>query len=152
MIVIRNATVKDIARIQSIKPSLTITVIEERLDQQRQDKAEFLVLEKNGEIVSFVVLKWTGKKTHPEYPDMADLYTKREERNKGYGTLLIKECEKHAQAKGFIKIGLCVNPTLNPQAKSLYENLGYKHDGRQSYVDGVYNGTKDWVIDLEKDL
>ena len=83
---------------------------------------------------------------------MADLYTKKEERNKGYGTLLIKECEKHAQAKGFIKIGLCVNPTLNPRVKSFYEGLGYKHDGRKSYIDGVYNGTRDWVVDLEKDL
>lgn len=152
MIKIRKATNKDILEIQKLRPDLTVDKIKERLDSQDKKEAEFLVLEKDGEIVSFVVLKWTGKKTHPEYPDMADLYSKKEERNKGYGTSLIKECERQVKEKGFYKIGLCVNPTLNPVAKSFYENQGYKHDEGKSYVDGVYNGTKDWVIDLKKDL
>lgn len=152
MITIRNAAVKDVTQLQSLRPSLTSETVQERLKQQKQDQAEFLVLEKDGKIISFVVLKWSGKKTHPEYPDMGDLFTRETERGKGFGTLLVKECEKRAKEKGFKKIGLCVNPTLNPQAKSFYENLGYKHDGGKPYVDGVYNGTKDWVIDLEKDL
>jgi GNAT superfamily N-acetyltransferase len=150
--IIKIATDQDISKIQKMRQSLTRNIIVERLHLQYKQKAELLVLEKDNEIISYVFLKWNGKETHPEYPDMEDLFTKETERGRGFGTLLIKECEKRAKEKGFSKLGLAVNHKLNPKAKKLYEKLGYKHDGRKSYVDGIYNGTKDWVIDLEKDL
>jgi hypothetical protein len=45
-----------------------------------------------------------------------------------------------------------VNPTENVRAKALYERLGYVPTGERSYVDDVYDGHEDWVIDLEKQL
>jgi len=149
---IRKATLKDIKQLIKVKPSLTDEHIVERLKRQGEGLVEYLVLEVNNEIVSFILLKWHGKETHPEYPDMEDLFTREDQRAKGYATTLIKECEKLARERGFKKIGLAANPDLNENARKLYEKLDYHHDGGKSYVDGIYNGVEDWVINLEKSL
>ena len=149
---IRLATKFDNESLKKIKSFLDNKTIEERLKKQEDRKAEFLILEDEGEPISYVLLKWEGKKTHPEYLDMEDLYTKEELRGKGYATSLIKECEKRAKERGYNKIGLAVNPDKNLNARKLYEKLGYKHDGGKSYVDAIYNGVEDWVIDLEKEM
>lgn len=149
---IRRATSKDVDHLKKVKPSLTGEQAEERLKKQEEKLVEYLVLEKDGEIVSFVLLKWQGKKSHPEYPDMEDLFTREDQRGKGFATNLIRECETLAKQKGFNKIGLAVNPELNENAHRLYTKLGYCHDGKKSYVDGVYDGVEDWVVDLEKKL
>ena len=72
MVKIRNATNKDITKILKLRPDLTVDKTQERLDLQDKKEAEFFILEKDGEIVSYVFLKWKGKKTHPEYPDLGD--------------------------------------------------------------------------------
>lgn len=149
---IRKASLKDTSQLKEVKPNLEDGRINKHLKEQTENKAEFLVLETDKKVSGFIFLKYYGKRTHPDYPDMEDLYTKESERGKGYGSALIAECERLAKEKGFKKIGLAVNPTENQKAKNLYEHLGYKHDGRKSYVDGVYNGIEDWCIDLEKDL
>lgn len=149
---IRKATLKDIAQLKKVKPSLTDEQAVERLKRQGEKLVEYLVLEINGEIVSFVLLKWHGKESHPEYPDMEDLYTREDRRGTGFATKLIKECEKMVRERDYKKIGLAANPDLNENAHQLYENLGYRHDGKKSYIDGIYNGVEDWVVDLEKEL
>ena len=45
-----------------------------------------------------------------------------------------------------------MNPLLNARAKTLYERLGYRDSGRSVYLDGIYDGDADWVIDLMKRL
>lgn len=152
MIRIRLAQEEDIPDLQKVKPILSAEQARERIKRQSVGEVEFLVLEKDNGIVSFVLLKWRGKKTHPKYPDMEDLYTRESERLRGYGSVLIAECEKRAGKKGFTKIGLAVNSELNDPARKLYEKLGYLHDGGRSYVDAVYDGVEDWCIDMEKDL
>ena len=57
-----------------------------------------------------------------------------------------------AKERGCDRLGLAVNPDDNPAARRLYERLGYRHDGGEKYLDGVYNGFEDWVIDLEKEI
>ena len=49
-------------------------------------------------------------------------------------------------------MGLAVNQTENPRAVKFYQRLGYKHDGGEKYLDGIYDGMEDWVIDMEKEL
>jgi ribosomal protein S18 acetylase RimI-like enzyme len=150
---IRKATLDDIGELKKVKTSLTDEQIVDRIKRQKDAKdIDYLVYEKDGELVSFVILKWKGKETHPEYPDMEDLHTKESERTKGYATKLIDKCEELAREHGFTKIGLAVNPDSNSYARRLYEKLGYKHDGGKSYLDGIYNGVEDWVIDMEKEL
>jgi|SRR5215469_3944174 len=46
-------------------------------------------------------------------------------RRKGVATALIREAERLAKAKGCVQIGLEVGSTDNPDAKRLYEHLGY---------------------------
>ncbi|MFA6602223.1 MAG: GNAT family N-acetyltransferase [Candidatus Shapirobacteria bacterium] len=148
--IIRNVTPADYESLKIIKPSLDLETVTNRLNRQNKGEVEFLVLEDNFELVSFVLLKWNGKETHPEYPDMEDLYTKEDKRGKGYGSLLIKECERKAKKKGFSKIGLAVNPQENDHANQLYQHLGYQPTGEKTYVDGIYSGVEDWCIDMEK--
>lgn len=149
---IRRVNKSDKGKLKEIKPSITEDKIDKRLGRQSQKKVDFLILEDKGLPMSFVLLKWDGKPTHPECPDIEDLYTKEDFRGKGYGAKLIKECENRAVKKGFRKICLAVNPTQNLKAKSYYEKLGFRHDGGKKYVDGVYEGVEDWVIDMEKKL
>lgn len=152
MEIIRRAVLADMPQLMKVKPALSDEHAVERIKRQAEGLVEYLVLETNGEIVSFVLLKWHGKATHPEYPDMEDLFTREDQRGKGYGSKLISECERLAGEKRFKKIGLAANPDLNEHARKLYEKLGYKHDGGKGYVDGVYNGVEDWCIDMEKAL
>jgi len=149
---IRKATLKDIDQLKKVKPSLNDGQVVERLKRQGEKLVEYLVLEKDEEIVSFVLLKWHGKESHLEYPDIEYLYTREDRRGKGFATKLIKKCEKLVKRKGLKKIGLAANPDLKENARRLYEKLGYHHDGGKPYIDGIYDGVEDWVVDLEKRL
>lgn len=149
---IRNATSGDVDQILKIKSGIDLETINTRLEKQSQGLVEFLVVEDDNNLVSFVFLKWQGKATHPQYPDMEDLYTRQQFRGRGYATALIKKCEQLSHQKGFTKIGLAVNPDLNQLALQFYQHLGYQSTNEPSYIDGVYNGVEDWCIDLEKNL
>ena len=148
----RQANKNDFAALQAIKPELDEKSFLENLRQQEQGQLDWLVAEDNREAVAYVQLKWRGKTTHPDYPDLVDLYTKESARGKGYATQLIQECERLVKERGFTKIGMAANIDPDCPARKLYAKLGYVHDGKEQYVDGVYNGVEDWVIDLEKHL
>ena len=51
--------------------------------------------------------------------------TRVEYRRRGVATALIREAERLAKTQGCTHIGLEVGSTDNPEAKRLYENLGY---------------------------
>ena len=136
-----------------IKPRYGAEDIAERFRWLEQDvDGTWLLLTCSTDIIGWCVVVWSGKKTHPKYPDMQDLFIRPEHRNKGYGRRLIRAIERMAKARGHGKIGLAVNPDHNQVARRLYEGLGYRHDGGQKYLDGVYGDSEDWVIDLEKDI
>lgn len=100
----------------------------------------------------WALIAWQGKASALAFPDLFDLYVQPGWRNQGIGTQIIMECEQLVRAAGHHKIGLAVNPDLNPQAYLLYQRLGYTAPSHHKYLDGVYNGVEDWVIDLEKSL
>ncbi len=54
-------------------------------------------------------------------------------RRKGVATALIQEAERLAKAKGCTRIGLEVGSTDNPDAKRLYEKLGYVDWGQGEF-------------------
>lgn len=149
--IIRNVKPEDATSLQAIR-HLDEPLIAHRLATQASGATEFLVVEAAGQLVSFVVLKYYGKETYPYIPDIEDLYTKVEERGKGYATALLAACESRAKARGFTQISLAAGVDPTDPARRLYEKLGYRYDGKVSYVDGVYNGVQDWVIDMIKDL
>jgi ribosomal protein S18 acetylase RimI-like enzyme len=150
--IIRPATPHDIRAITRLKDIQDDSRYIKRVSETAEGVASYLLAEENGELVGQIFLKYYGTPTYPGYPNMEDLLVSDRFRQRGIGTALIVDCEKLASEKGFTKIGLSVNPQLNPQAKLLYEQLGYASVGGEPYLSGVYNGTEDWVIDLAKEL
>ncbi len=148
--VIRKAIINDFDKLREVKPEFDEGTLKKRIEMQSKGEAEFLILEVDDKPVSFVLFKWIGKPTHPEYPDIEDLYTKADARGKGYGSILLYECENLAKKGGYNKIGLAVNPDENDNAHRLYMKLGFKDVGESKYLDGIYNGIEDWAIDMEK--
>jgi GNAT superfamily N-acetyltransferase len=152
MLKVRLATKSDKNEILLINPLLSKTIITYRLSQQEKKEAEYLVIDDGIHLLGQVFLKWYGKQTHPEYPDIENIYIKGSERGKGYGALLVKECEKRTKDKGYSKIGLAVNHEVNCPEQKLYRKLGYRHDGKSTYTLELYPGIKERVIDMEKSL
>lgn len=139
--------------LSQIKPGYDINNIVERFRWLAENvNGTWYICKQDNLIIGWCVAVWSGKKTHPEYPDMQDLFIRPEHRNKRYGTQLISEIEKIVKARGYDSLGLAVNPDTNQDARRLYERLGYQHDGKEQYLDGIYGGFEDWVIDLEKKL
>lgn len=149
---IRLATSNDIPKITKLKGIEDEQRYSQRIHESQTGNSAYLLAEENGEILGQVFLKYYGTPDYPTYPNMEDLIVAENHRGHGLGTALINECERLSKEKGFKMIGLSVNPTLNTQAKSLYEKLGYKSVGNEPYLSGIYNGTEDWVIDLVKQL
>jgi GNAT superfamily N-acetyltransferase len=100
----------------------------------------------------WALIQWQGKPTAPTYPDLFDLYVYPGWRGHGIGTQILGACEQIVHDAGHKQLGLAVNPDLNPRAYLLYQNLGYVAISQDKYLDGVYDGVEDWVIDLEKNL
>lgn len=124
----------------------------ERLQQMEEGSVVYLVVEDAGKLVAHVLLRLEGMETEPGFPNINDLHVLEERRNEGIGTKLLSEAEKQMKERGYTKISLAVNPTLNPNAKRLYEKLGYKQTETPTYLDGVYDGDEDWVVDMIKEL
>ena len=100
----------------------------------------------------WALIQWDGKPTAPDCPDLNDLYVHPTWRGQGIGTQILAACEQIVLARGFARLGLAVNPDHNPRAYALYQRLGYSAISPHKYIDGIYNGVEDWVIDLEKQL
>ncbi len=123
-----------------------------RLKEMENDESIYLVGEMNNKIIAHLLLKLKGIPSESGYPNINDLYVAEQERNKGYGSELISKAEEIAREKGYTKISLAVNPTLNPKAMALYEHVGYVKTSTKPYVDGIYDGVEDWCIDMVKKL
>lgn len=152
MLTIRLATKSDLEELLLVNPLLPKKVILDRLKKQAQNEAEYLVIDNGKHLLGQVFLKWPGKPTHPEYPDIENVYIKGTERGKGYGPMLVKECEKRAKKQRYKKIGLAVNHEKNCPEQIMYRKLGYKHDENKTYSLELYPGVKETVIDMEKSL
>ncbi len=134
----------------TVKPHFGESQCRARLTALLATGNDWFVCESEEVVAGWVVVDWLGKPTQVGFPDLSDLYVRAEWRGRGVGAALIHYCESEALRRGYARIGLSVNPTLNPRAHQLYARLGYVHDGGPAYVDGVYDGHKDWVIDLTK--
>ena len=99
-----------------------------------------------------MVVGWQGKPTLRGVPDLSDLFVTPARRKQGVGTAMIAACEELARARGFTQLSLAVNPDDNPRALALYLRLGFRPTGGPKYLDGVYDGNEDWVIDLVKEI
>lgn len=149
---IRLATKEDIPQITELRKTQDTEGLERNFQEVEAGKGAYLIAEEEGKVVGQLFLKYYGKLTAPDYPDIEGVLVSEQVRGQGIGTKLIERAEELAGERGFNKTGLAVNPTLNPKAKALYERLGYKDVGNKPYLDGVYDGTEDWVVDMIKEL
>jgi len=136
----------------AMEPLLSKEKLEHRLSETAEGKAQYLVAEKDGKVAGHIFLKFYGKPTATEYPDIEDLYVNPDFRHQGIGESLVKECEKIAKEKGFSQIGIASNPDERCPARLLYKKLEFDVVNNVPYVDGVYEGVEDYVVDLVKDL
>ncbi len=150
--IIRPATKSDYSQLTLINDKKTEDVFKQRLKEMEENKVVYLVADERGEVVGHVLLKYYGLPHIPEYPVIEDLAVRLDQRKKGIGSALIKKCEELAKEKGFGKIGIQVNPDRNCPVRIVYEKKSFVDVGNKPYVDGTYDGTEDWVIDMVKNI
>jgi GNAT superfamily N-acetyltransferase len=149
---IRPATETDIPELMKMLVRHEEYIYQNRMKEMTRGESVQMVVEDDGHIVGQVFLTYYGKATYPMYPDIRDMHVHEGRRSQGIGTELITVCEGLARQKGFNTIGLAVDPKLNPRARRLYERLGYVPTGDAPYLDGVYEGVEEWVIDMVKKI
>ncbi len=93
----------------------------------------YLVADFNGFPVGQVLIIWSGKPSHPDFPDVQSLRVHPAFRGLGIGSRLIEAAEKCAHEQGCSHLGLSVS-VENPKAHRLYERCGYKRRG-EPYLD-----------------
>lgn len=147
-----SATIKDIARLVTVKDGFGEPDVLARFQWLSTVNVTWYVWWVDHQPVGWVLIQWDGKMSAPTVPDLFDLYVHVDYRSRGIGTQILLACEQTVRDAGYDKLGLAVNPDLNPRAYALYQRLGYYLISQHKYVDGIYDGVEDWVIDLEKKL
>ncbi len=142
----------DSARYAALKPNFGEAMVVARLAEMVGQPIEWYAWFEGARPVGWVIISWEGKPTLIGVPDLSDLFVTPAYRGQGIGTAMLAACEALARARGFAQISLAVNPDHNVRALALYLRLGYRPTGGPKYLDGVYDGNEDWVIDLVKDL
>lgn len=113
-----------------------------RYEIQKQGKGVYLVAWHDLTPVGHFLLHWSGPVDARvmQYVDMTQSAyleaggTRVAYRKKGVATALIREAERLAREKGCTQIGLEVGSTDNPDAKRLYEHLGYVDWGHGDFL------------------
>jgi len=123
-----------------------------RFQQMAADNLVYLIVEIGGQIIGHVLLKFTGELTEPGCAAIEDLYVREAYRRLGAATALMRHCEVIAHEHGYTALALATGVDANGAARHLYRKLGYVVVNDEPYVDGVYQGEKDWVIDMKKML
>jgi GNAT superfamily N-acetyltransferase len=113
-----------------------------RYDVQRKGEGLYLIAWYNNMPIGHFLLRWSGPQD--EYiSKKVDItrsafleagLTKDDYRKKGVATAIIKESERLAKEKGCLNIGIEVGSTDNPDAKRLYEKLGYIDSGYGEFL------------------
>lgn len=98
-----------------------------RLDQQVEQGSTYLIAWDRGRPVGHAHLAWHG--THLGIPEVQDVYVLPEQRRRGIGTLLTQAAEEEARTRGWKDISLSASKEGNPEARRLYDRLGYVDAG-----------------------
>jgi GNAT superfamily N-acetyltransferase len=113
-----------------------------RYDVQKKGEGVYLIAWHNNTPIGHFLLRWSGPQdahvtqyvdvTHSAFLEgglTIDHY-----RRRGVATAVIREAEKLAREKGCTHIGLEVGSTDNPEARRLYERLGYMDWGYGEFL------------------
>jgi GNAT superfamily N-acetyltransferase len=113
-----------------------------RHDVQKRGEGVYLIAWHDHTPVGHFLLRWSGPDDarvmrYVDVTQSAFLEAGRTQvayRRKGVATALIREAERLAKEKGCTQIGLEVGSTDNPDAKRLYEHLGYVDWGHGDFL------------------
>jgi GNAT superfamily N-acetyltransferase len=113
-----------------------------RYEVQKQGEGVYLIAWHDHTPIGHFLLRWSGPEDAPvmNYRDVTKTAcleagaTQVAYRRKGVATALIREAERLAQEHGCTQIGLNVGSTENPDAKRLYETLGYVDWGHGEFL------------------
>jgi GNAT superfamily N-acetyltransferase len=113
-----------------------------RYEVQKRGEGVYLIAWHEHIPVGHFLLRWSGPDdaevrnyvdvTHSAYLEAGA--TRMAYRRKGVATALIREAERVAKEHGCTHIGLNVGSTDNPEAKRLYETLGYVDWGHGDFL------------------
>jgi GNAT superfamily N-acetyltransferase len=141
--VIRPAQVSDLQVLEhEFSPGTLSKPHYRRYEVQKRGEGLYLIAWHEHTPVGHFVLRWSGPddETITKYVDVTHSAfleagaTQVNYRRKGIATALIREAERLAKAHGCIRIGLCVGSTDNPEAKRLYEHLGFVDWGQGAFL------------------
>jgi GNAT superfamily N-acetyltransferase len=113
-----------------------------RYEVQKRGEGVYLIAWHDHTPVGHFLLRWSGPADARvmHYVDVTQSAfleaggTRVAFRRKGVATALIREAERVAKEKGCTQIGLEVGSTDNPDAKRLYEHLGYVDWGHGDFL------------------
>ena len=114
----------------------------QRYEVQKQGKGVYLIAWHDHTPIGHFLLWWSGPddtRVSPSVDVTQSAFleaggTRVEYRRKGVATALIREAERLAKEKGCTQIGLEVGSIDNPDAKRLYESLGYVDWGQGKFL------------------
>jgi GNAT superfamily N-acetyltransferase len=98
-----------------------------RLRQPADDESTYLIAWEADRPVGHAHIAWHG--THMALPEIQDVFVLPSQRRRGIATELTSAAEVEARNRGWRSISLSVSQGGNPQARRLYEKLGYLDAG-----------------------
>jgi GNAT superfamily N-acetyltransferase len=98
-----------------------------RLPQHIQKRSTYLVAWEDTVPVGHAHIAWS--ETHLGLPEIQDVFVVPELRRRGIASQLTHAAEAEARARGWDRISLSVSQDGNPDARQLYEKLGYVDAG-----------------------
>ena len=98
-----------------------------RLDQHRSSESTYLVAWEDTLPVGHAHIAWS--ETHLGLPELQDVYVSPAHRRRGVATSLTHAAEDEARTRGWTQLSLSVSRDGNPDARRLYEQLGYADAG-----------------------
>jgi GNAT superfamily N-acetyltransferase len=112
-----------------------------RYEVQKQGEGIYLIAWHDHTPIGHFLLRWSGPQQEcvRKYLDVTKTAyleagaTHGAYQRKGVATALIREAERLAKEHGCTQIGLCVGSADNPDAKRLYEHLGYVDWGQGNF-------------------
>ncbi|WP_322506995.1 GNAT family N-acetyltransferase [Anaerolinea sp.] len=138
---IRPAGAGDISLLERLFPQGSAEKHVRRLVRQQNGSAVYLIAFLAEMPVGHLLLKLDRARdeaVRANCPDLEDLFVHEEYRQQGIATQLLLHAEDLARQRGYAEIGLAVGLD-NPDARRLYERLGYREAGFGAYrVHGMY--------------
>ena len=98
-----------------------------RLRQPAEESSTYLIAWDGDQPVGHAHIAWSG--THLAVPEIQDVFVLPEQRRRGIASELTRAAEAEARSRGWDRISLSVSQDGNPDARQLYEKLGYVDAG-----------------------